>query len=122
VADDELLGLLASETDRRGDTIVKGVRKLAGSGKQDPKGVEALRVEAHGLKGAAMVVGQKGLADLARQLEITFAERAGSGTIEPETAERVVAGIAALREGAQAAADGGREPKSVKQARKDLGG
>jgi chemotaxis protein histidine kinase CheA len=114
--------MLAAETDRRGDTIVKGVRKLAGSGKQDPSRVEDLRVEAHGLKGAAMVVGQKKLAALARQIEVTFAERADSGSIDEETADRIVEAIGALHEGAQAAADGGREPKSVKQSLKALGG
>ena len=50
MGDTDLLDMLASETDRRADTIIEGVEKLAGSGANGPK-VEALRVEAHGLKG-----------------------------------------------------------------------
>ena len=39
--------MLASETDRRSKTLIKGVKKLSKSGDSDPDAVESLRVDAH---------------------------------------------------------------------------
>jgi chemotaxis protein histidine kinase CheA len=109
----DLLDMLASETDRRADTIIEGVEKLAGSGESNSARVEELRVEAHGLKGAAMVVGQSRLGELAEQLERFFANRADSGRIDPKEAAIAVAAVSSLDEAAKAVAEGGPEPPSV---------
>ena len=114
--------MLATETDRRSGTIVKGVQKLAKSGKSDPAKVEELRVEAHGLKGAAMVVGQERLAQLALGMEEALASRAESGQIDPALADSIVGAINALHDGTKAAAEGAAEPPSVEQSIKALGG
>jgi chemotaxis protein histidine kinase CheA len=113
MADTDLLDMLASETDRRADTIIEGVEKLAGSGEPDSARVEELRVEAHGLKGAAMVVGQSRLGELAEQLERFFADRTDSGRIGPKEAAIAVAAVSSLDEAAKAVAEGGPEPPSV---------
>ena len=117
----DLLDMLASETDRRAGTIIKGVEKLAGSGKADSARVEALRVEAHGLKGAALVVGQARLGELAERLEHFFAERTDSGRIDPKEAAIAVAAVSSLDEASQAAAEGGPEPPSVAESLQRLG-
>lgn len=122
MADTDLLDMLASETDRRADTIIEGVEKLAGSGESDSARVEELRVEAHGLKGAAMVVGQSRLGELAEQLERFFAERADSGRIDPKEAATAVAAVSTLDEAAKAAAEGGPEPPSVSESLRRLAG
>jgi chemotaxis protein histidine kinase CheA len=116
VVETDLLDMLASETDRRAGTIIKGVENLAGSGKSDPARIEELRVEAHGLKGAAMVVGQSRLGELAEQLERFFAERADSGRIDPKEAASAVAAVSSLDEAAKAAAERSPEPPSVAEA------
>jgi HPt (histidine-containing phosphotransfer) domain-containing protein len=110
---DDLLAMLAAETDRRAPTIIKGLGELGKSGKQDPDRIEELRVEAHGLKGAAMVVGEKRLAKLGEQVEIALVQRIAPGTIDPELAGKISAAIEALRDGARAAAEGAEEPASV---------
>jgi chemotaxis protein histidine kinase CheA len=120
MADTHLLDMLASETDRRAGTIIEGVEKLAGSGKSDPARVEQLRVEAHGLKGAAMVVGQSRLGELAEQLERFFVERIDSGRIEPKEAATAVAAVSSLDEAAKAVAEGGPEPPSVAESLRRL--
>lgn len=113
--------MLASETDRRSGTIIKGVRKLAKSGKSDPDKVEKLRVEVHGLKGAAMVVGQDRLAKLALSMEEALKDRTEAGQIDESFAETIVGATNALHEGAQAAAGGAAEPASVDQSLNALG-
>lgn len=112
----DLLDMLASETDRRAETIIKGVEELAGSGKTDSAQVEELRVEAHGLKGAAVMVGQSRLGELAEQLERFFADRTDSGRLEPKEAAAAVAAVSSLDEAAKAAAEGSPEPPSVAEA------
>jgi chemotaxis protein histidine kinase CheA len=112
--------MLASETDRRGKTLIKGVKKLA-SGKPDPERVEELRVDAHGIKGAAMVVGQERLAELARGIEDALAARSDSGEIDDGLADHIVTAVNALEEGALAAANGSEEPASVGESLKALG-
>ena len=105
--------MLAAEADRRGPTIISGIEELATSGEKDPERFEQLRVEAHGLKGAALVVGQERLADLARAIEQFLADAVDSGSIKPGSAATIVAAASAFNEGAHAAAEGVGEPSSV---------
>jgi chemotaxis protein histidine kinase CheA len=112
--DPELLTMLAAEAERRGPTIIGGIEELAGSGDKDPDRIEALRVEVHGLKGAALVVGQERLADLARLIEDNLAGCLDTGRINPGNAAAVITATSAFTEGAQAAAEGVREPSSVR--------
>jgi chemotaxis protein histidine kinase CheA len=116
----DLLDMLASETDRRADTIIEGVERLAGSGESDSARIEELRVEAHGLKGAALVVGQSRLGELAEQLERFFAERTDSGRIGPKEAATAIAAVSSLDEAAKAVAEGGPEPPSVAESLRRL--
>jgi len=113
VSDPELLTMLASEAERRGPTIIAGIEELAASGDKDPARIEQLRVEAHGLKGAALVVGQTRLADLARLIEQFLAGCVDSGEVNTGDAAAVVTATSAFTEGAQAAAEGVGEPSSV---------
>lgn len=121
MGDKDLLDMLVAETDRRRETILKGVEELAASGESDPKRVEAMRVEAHGVKGAAMVVGQDRLAKLALRIEERLAAQTESGEINPALAASIVAGVSALHEGAEAAAEGIGEPTSVGRSLEALG-
>ncbi len=105
--------MLAAEAERRSPTIIAGVENLAGSGESDPGRIEALRVEAHGLKGAALVVGQERLADLAKGIEEFLRGCLESGEINPAAAAAVITATSAFTEGAQAAAEGVGEPSSV---------
>ncbi len=105
--------MLAAEAERRTPTIIGGVETLATSGENDSARIEELRVEAHGLKGAALVVGQNRLADLARKIEVFLANRVDSGRINTGEAATVVAAASAFTEGAQAAAEDVAEPSSV---------
>jgi chemotaxis protein histidine kinase CheA len=105
--------MLAVEADRRTPTIIAGLEELAASGEKDSARIEELRVEAHGLKGAALVVGQNRLADLARELEVFLVGCIAKGEIQPGAAGTLVAAASAFREGAEAAAEGVGEPSSV---------
>jgi chemotaxis protein histidine kinase CheA len=113
MADAELLTMLATEAERRSPTIISGIERLAASGDKDSARIEQLRVEAHGLKGAALVVGQDRLADLARLIEEFLARCVESGEVNPADAAAVVTATSAFTEGAQAAAEGVHEPSSV---------
>jgi chemotaxis protein histidine kinase CheA len=113
MADDELLTMLAAEAGRRTPTLIEGVEALVASEKKDSARVEELRVEAHGLKGAALVVGQERLADLAKEMEQFLAGCVDTGRITPGAAAALIAGASAFNEGAEAAADGVGEPSSV---------
>src|SRR5262245_38893749 len=104
--DPELLNMLAAEAERRGPGIITGIEELAASGADDPARIEQLRVEAHGLKGAALVVGQDRLAELAARIEDFLAGCVESGCINPASAAVAVAATSAFSEGAQAAAEG----------------
>jgi chemotaxis protein histidine kinase CheA len=107
--------MLAAEAERRTPTIIAGIEALASSGEKDAGRIEELRVEAHGLKGAALVVGQDRLADLARKIEQYLADRRDAGQISPTAAATVVAAASAFTEGAQAAAEDVAEPSSVRE-------
>ena len=113
MGDSELLGMLAAEAGRRTPTIIEGLEALAASDKKDSARIEELRVEAHGLKGAALVVGEDRLADLAKRMEEFLAGCVDTGLITPGAAAALVAGASAFNEGAEAAADGVAEPSSV---------
>jgi len=113
VGDTELLSMLAAEAGRRTPTIIDGLEAVAASGEKNSAQIERLRVEAHGLKGAALVVGQQRLADLAREIEEFLAGSVETGRIKPGAAAALVAGASAFNEGAQAAAEGVAEPSSV---------
>lgn len=114
MADTELLRMLAAEAERRGPTIISGIEQLATSGDKDSDRIEELRVEAHGLKGAALVVGQDRLADLARLIEQFLAGCVDDGRINPANAAAVITATSAFTEGAEAAAEGVGEPSSVR--------
>ncbi len=114
--------MLATEADRRGPGLIAGLEELAGSGEKDSDRIEQLRVEAHGLKGAALVVGQERLAELAHLIEQHLADRVKQGTIEPGAAGMLVKATSAFSEGAQAAADGVTEPTAVGESLETLGG
>jgi chemotaxis protein histidine kinase CheA len=113
MGDPELLSMLAAEAQRRTPTIISGLEELAGSGEKDSDRIEELRIEAHGLKGAALVVGQDRLAELARELEQVLAGCREVGRIELGSAATLVAAASAFNEGAEAAAEGVPEPSSV---------
>jgi chemotaxis protein histidine kinase CheA len=113
MSDPQLLTMLASEAERRSPTIIAGVEDLAASEKKDPARIEELRIEAHGLKGAALVVGQERLAELAKLIEQFLAGCVDSGRINLASAAAVVTATSAFTEGAQAAAEGVGEPSSV---------
>ena len=112
--------MLATEAERRSPTIIVGVEQLAASGDIDSARIEELRVEAHGLKGAALVVGQERLADLARLIEEFLAGCRDSGEINPASAAAVITATSAFTEGAQAAAEGVGEPSSVRDSLETL--
>lgn len=121
MGESELLDMLAAETDRRTDTICEGVKRLASSGESDSEAVEALRVEVHGIKGAALMVGQHRLAKVGAWVEDTLADHIDSGVIEPDLGERIVAYVKAIQDGAHAAAQGKDEPSSVGEALESVG-
>ena len=113
--------MLAAEADRRTPSIIDGLETLVSSGESDPARIEELRVEVHGLKGAALVVGQERLADLAKGMEQFLAGCVDTGLIQPGAAAALIAGASAFNEGAQAAAEGVAEPSSVGESLAALG-
>ena len=109
----ELLEMLLSEADRRTPAIVDGVKRRTEPAEPSSEEIEQIRVDAHGLKGAAMVVGQTRLSELAKTIEIALVQRIAPGMIDPDLSERLVQATDALREGVRAAAEGKPEPPSV---------
>lgn len=116
MAENELLEMLASETDRRAPAMIEQIDDLAAAAEPDSAKVEEVRVEAHGLKGAALVVGEKRLAELGAKLEVALVQRHAPGTIDAALAETLKRGVEALRDGARAAAAGEGEPAAVGEA------
>ena len=108
--------MLAKEADRRVPDVTKGLKELEDSSRPDPDAIEALRVEVHGLKGAAMVIGEEHLGLLAERAEKLLAARTQPGTIDAGLNSRLTAAVEAFHEGARAAAAGEPEPASVEQA------
>ena len=113
---DELLDMLAAEAQRRVPGIKKGLKKAGSSHVADPEKVEELRVEVHGLKGAALVVGQKQLGRLAERAEQLLAAASGDGVISEQLAGDLTQAAEAFQAGAEAAAKGEPEPQSVPDA------
>jgi chemotaxis protein histidine kinase CheA len=112
--------MLAAEAERRLGPISDDLRRIAAATEPDPAAVERLRVEVHGMKGAAMVIGQDRLAGLAQRTENAIAARAGAGTINEALATRIRDACEAFLEGARAAAAGDPEPASVAQTKDAL--
>ena len=111
---DELLEMLAAEANRRVPPMKKSLTKLAKGSKPDPDAIEELRVEVHGLKGAALVIGQDHLGHLADRTEQLIVARTKEGTIDPDLAAKLAGAMEAFRAGAEAAAAGEPEPASVR--------
>ncbi len=105
--------MLAAEAARRTPTIIDGLETLVSSGEKDSTRIEELRVEVHGLKGAALVVGQERLADLAKGMEQFLAGCVDTGQIKPSAAAALIAAASAFNEGAHAVAEDVAEPSSV---------
>jgi len=110
MSDADLLEMLAAETERRSGPVIEGIRAVATAEHPDPKAVEGLRIEVHGMKGAAAVVGQPRIAELGARIEEILVDRSDGGRIEPPLAERLVDGVLAMDESARAAAAGKPEP------------
>jgi len=113
MGDPELLTMLAAEAERRTPAMITGLEQLAATGEKDANRIEGLRIEAHGLQGAALVVGQDRLANLAREIEEFLAGCKETGRLNPGAAATLVAAASAFNEGAEAAAEGVAEPSSV---------
>lgn len=108
--------MLASEADRRVPAVRSGLRRLEELDSPDPGAVEEIRTEVHGLKGAAMVIGEDQLGRLAERAEKLLAARVEPGTIDAGLSHRLIAAVDAFHEGAAAAAEGRPQPDSVAQA------
>jgi len=102
----ELRESFASEARRRSDVIVAGLE----TGTED---YEALRAEAHALKGTAAVVGLRRLAELAGLMESDLADAAKAQHLREGRAHQLSDAAKALAEGAEAAAAETEEPPDV---------
>ena len=108
--------MLAAEANRRVPPMKKSLKKLAKGSEPDPDAVEEIRVEVHGLKGAALVLGEQRLGQLAERAEQLLAANAADGALDPEFAAPVTEVMDAFQVGAEAAAAGEPEPPSVAEA------
>lgn len=113
MGESDLLEMLAVETHRRMPAIIDGITEVSGGSEPNPTAIEEIRVEVHGLKGAAGVVGQTRLAELALAMEVVLVQRIASGLIDETKATALIDGANALHDGAKAAAVGNPEPESV---------
>jgi HPt (histidine-containing phosphotransfer) domain-containing protein len=111
----ELLVSLVDEGRRREGRIADGAqRATAGEPGDDARvPLEEIRAEAHALKGAAAVVGQTRLFELARALEDLLVDAIAGGSLSERRAEAIANAAHAFVEGAEASADGAGEPESV---------
>jgi HPt (histidine-containing phosphotransfer) domain-containing protein len=105
-ADAKLIESFAEEARRRCDVIVAGLE----TGTTD---FEALRSEAHALKGTAAVVGLQRLSELAGLMESDLAEAAKTGELRDSRVRQISDAAKAMAEGAEAAATGNDEPPDV---------
>jgi HPt (histidine-containing phosphotransfer) domain-containing protein len=105
-SDSQLIASFAEEARRRCDVIVAGLE----TGTDD---YEALRSEAHALKGTAAVVGLQRLAELAGLMESDLSEAAKAGDLRETRGRQIGEAAKALAEGAEAAAAGDEEPPDV---------
>jgi chemotaxis protein histidine kinase CheA len=112
----ELLVTLADEGRRREGRLADGAQRAidAEPGDDARAILEEIRAEAHALKGAAAVVGQTGLFELARALEELLVDAIAAGSLSQRRAAAVATAAHAFVEGADASADGASEPESVR--------
>ena len=81
--------MLAAEADRRVPPLQKSLEKLAKGSKPDAEAIEELRVEVHGLKGAALVIGEQRLGRLAERAEQLLSASEKEGTLDAELAGKL---------------------------------
>ena len=105
-AEAELMDSFATEARRRCDVIISGLE----TGSED---FEALRAEAHALKGTAGAVGLQRLAELAGLMESDLSDATKSGQLKSGRGRQLAVAAQALAEGAEAAAAGRDEPPDV---------
>jgi HPt (histidine-containing phosphotransfer) domain-containing protein len=112
----ELLVSLVDEGRRREGRLADGAQRAidAGSGDDVRAALEEIRAEAHALKGAAAVVGQTRLFELARALEDLILDAIAAGSLSQRRAAAIADAAHAFVEGAVASADGASEPESVR--------
>ena len=108
--------MLAAEADRRVPPLQKSLKKLAKGSNPDSEAIEELRVEVHGLKGAALVIGEQRLGRLAERAEQLLSASEKEGTLDAELAGKLSDSMDAFQAGARAAAKGDPEPPSVADA------
>jgi chemotaxis protein histidine kinase CheA len=102
--------LFADETARRAEVVIEGCELVADDAVHTPELLDSMRAEAHAIKGAAAVIGQSRLAELAGRIEVLLAERRGSGLLEPRLAVRIAAATRTLEEASVALAEQRKEP------------
>ncbi|HEX6228476.1 MAG TPA: Hpt domain-containing protein [Solirubrobacterales bacterium] len=105
-SDSELLQSFAEEARRRCDVIAAGLAT-------ETDDFETLRAEAHALRGTASAVGLRRLAELAGLMESDLAEAKDAGGLRGGRADQIADAAKALRDGAEAAAEGKEEPPDV---------
>ena len=96
--------LFAEETARRAEVVIEGCEMVAEDAVHTPELLDSMRAEAHGIKGAAAVIGQSALAELAGRIEVLLAERRSSGLLESEMASRIADATRTLEEASAALA------------------
>jgi HPt (histidine-containing phosphotransfer) domain-containing protein len=116
----ELLISLVQEGRRREGRFAEGTSRAIGGGEGAPEALEELRAEAHALKGAAAVVGQPRLFELAKALEDLLLDAIAGGSLSQRRAEAITRAAHAYVEGAEAAASGAAEPDSIRASMDDL--
>jgi HPt (histidine-containing phosphotransfer) domain-containing protein len=104
--DAELIESFAAEAKRRCEVIISGLE----TGTTD---YEALRAEAHALRGTAGTVGLQRLAELAGLMESDLSDAAKSGQLKSGRGRQIAEAAQALADGAEAAAEGRDEPPDV---------
>jgi len=104
--DASLLESFAEEAQRHCAVITAGLE----TGTND---YEALRVEAHAMKGTAATLGLRRLVELAGLMESDLADAAKSGELRDQRAKQIAEAAEAVAEGARAAATGEEEPPDV---------
>ena len=112
----ELLVTLADEGRRREGRLTDGAQRAIDAEPGDAARaiLEEIRAEAHALKGAAAVVGQTRLFELARALEDVLVDAIAAGSLSQRRAAKIADAAHAFVEGAKASADGASEPESVR--------
>jgi chemotaxis protein histidine kinase CheA len=112
----ELLVSLADEGRRREGRLADGAQRAVAAEPGDAARdiLEEIRAEAHALKGAAAVVGQTRLFELARALEDLLVDGIAAGSLSQRRGAAIADAAHAFVEGAVASAEGASEPESVR--------